>query len=372
MSIYVSGIGAVSAAGNDIREISERIRAGKTALHEPRRLRTRLKVPEGEAGLSDIDLKKELGIGGIMSRTALLGLKAAKEALDDFAARTGVRKPSGAVFISGTSVGGMDLSEVFWENHRGDLSGGDVRLLKMHSPGAVTQAMDEWLVSRGLMDEPALAGTVSTACSAAGNTIMTGARMLQAGLADVALVGGTDSLCRFTMNGFHALHILDSDICRPFDETRAGLNLGEGAGYLVLTTSGPEGAYCRLTGWGNANEAYHQTASTPEGAGPGMAMEAALSEAGLEPSDIDFINTHGTGTLSNDAAELNAMRRVFGNNVPPFSSLKNIIGHTLGASEGIEAAWVCSMMESRRNGFRNVMSSAFGFSGNCVSLIFSE
>lgn len=371
MSIYVCGIGAVSAAGNDIREISERVRAGKTAVHEVQRLRTKLKVPAGEVGLSDIDLKKELGIDGIMSRTALLGLKAAKEALDDFAARTGGRKPSGAVFISGTSVGGMDLSEIFWENHRGDLSGGDVRLLKMHAPGAVTKAMDEWLVSRGLMEETALAGTVSTACSAAGNAIMTGARMLQAGLADIALVGGTDSLCRFTMNGFQSLHILDSDVCRPFDETRAGLNLGEGAGYLVLTTS-PEGSYCRLTGWGNANEAYHQTASTPEGAGPGMAMEAALSEAGLKPSDIDFINTHGTGTLSNDGAEVNAMKRVFGDSIPPFSSLKNIIGHTLGASEGIEAAWVCSMMGNRLNGFRNVMSSAFGFSGNCVSLIFSE
>ena len=240
--------------------------------------------------------------------------------------------------------------------------------------------------------------TISTACSSAGNAILLAARMLRAGVVDIAIVGGTDSLCRFTMNGFNALRILDGDLCRPFDESRAGLNLGEGAGYLVLSAGRADGAYCSLEGWGNAAEAYHQTASTPEGLGPGLSMERALEIAGIRPGDISFINTHGTGTPVNDLAESNAMLRIFGGNVPPFSSLKPYFGHTLGASESLEAAVVCraiadgdcSMMRS--SGFSvpipetglvpyngepdiapvNVISSAFGFGGNCVSLIFSK
>ena len=285
----------------------------------------------------------------------------------------------------------------------------------MHTPGDVTSMMEHYLESRGV--NIVFSTTISTACSAAGNAIMLGAKMLRDGLCDVAIVGGTDSLCRFTMNGFNSLRILDPEICRPFDESRAGLNLGEGAGYLVLTADS-EGAVCRLTGWGNANEAYHQTASSPEGIGPGLSMSAALEQAGLKPSDIDFVNTHGTGTQVNDLAESNAMLRVFGGAVPPFSSLKAYTGHTLAASEGIEAVMVCKSLElndlsfmgscgfsspipetglvpfsgscryaspipetglaqfATRDGskprLRNILSSAFGFSGNCVSLVFSD
>ena len=298
-------------------------------------------------------------------------------------------------FISGTSVGGMDLSEVFWANRVLGESEGNVEMLKMHDPGAATSAVASKLQERGIVLD--VVSTISTACSAAGNAIMLGARMLRSGQCDMAIVGGTDSLCKFTMNGFNSLRILDSQVCRPFDESRVGLNLGEGAGYLVLTSDESD-SYCSVAGWGNANEAYHQTASTPEGIGPGMSMTEALKVAGLRPSDIDFINTHGTGTQVNDQAESNAMLRIFEGNVPPFSSLKGYFGHTLGASEGIEAALVCKAIDSqdvtfmRSCGFsepiaeiglipydgcenvspRNIMSSAFGFSGNCVSLIFSR
>ena len=242
--------------------------------------------------------------------------------------------------------------------------------------------MVKFLVNQDIINDPSLVSTVSTACSAAGNAIMLGARMIRHGMADCAIVGGVDSLCRFTLNGFNSLRILDPEICRPFREDRAGLNLGEGAGYLVLTAES-ERPYCKVSGWGNANEAYHQTASTPEGIGPGLAMKAALEIAGLDPGEIGFVNTHGTGTQVNDLAESNAMLRIFGGCVPPFSSVKPFIGHTLGASEGIEAALVCKALESNDFGFmtglagtpvgtKHAMSSAFGFSGNCVSLIFSR
>ena len=396
-NVYVKGIGAVSAAGLNVSGHLETLKSGRSPLARTRRFHTAVNAPAGEVSLTDDELKAAAGIPAeeIVSRTVLLGMAAVGEALDDFRARTGRIDPGRVAFISGTSVGGMDLSEVFWRSNRNDLDGGDVRLLKMHDPGAVTGAMADRLSGKGL--GIGFRSTVSTACSAAANAIMLASRMISSGMADAAIAGGTDSLCRFTLNGFNSLRILDSEICRPFDASRAGLNLGEGAGYLILTAD-PEGALCRISGWGNANEAYHQTASSPEGTGPGMAMEAALKRAGISPSETDFINTHGTGTQINDLAESNAMIRVFGGNVPPFSSLKPFLGHTLGASEGVEAALVCRAVEDRDCSFmgmrgfseaipetglvpydgngdiapRNVMSSAFGFSGNCVSLIFSR
>ena len=401
--VFVNGIGAISAAGNNVAENVRALSCGKSFIAPVRRFETAIQSPAGEVSLSDNELKHSLNIDEdeIISRTALLALVAIEEAVNDYLHRSHIRKEDvfgngvRVAFISGTSVGGMDLSEVFWANRVLGESEGNVEMLKMHDPGAATSAVASKLQERGIVLD--VVSTISTACSAAGNAIMLGARMLRSGQCDMAIVGGTDSLCKFTMNGFNSLRILDSQVCRPFDESRVGLNLGEGAGYLVLTSDEPD-AYCSVAGWGNANEAYHQTASTPEGIGPGMSMTEALRVAGLQPSDIDFINTHGTGTQVNDQAESNAMLRIFEGNVPPFSSLKGYFGHTLGASEGIEAALVCKAIDSqdvtfmRSCGFsepiaetglipyggsenvspRNIMSSAFGFSGNCVSLIFSR
>ncbi|MGM9739442.1 MAG: beta-ketoacyl synthase N-terminal-like domain-containing protein [Candidatus Cryptobacteroides sp.] len=399
--IYVTGIGAVSAAGPDIGSIVGSLAAGKAFLHPATRFDTALEMPVGEVGLRDNELRDGLGVNaGVISRTSLIGLKAVREAVRDHLGRTGGLIPKRAVFISGTSVGGMDLSEEFWKNRLQDDA--DFSCLSVHDPGASTLSIlanaPESPESASFWSRVLTSTTISTACSSAGNAILLAARMLRAGIVDIAVAGGTDSLCRFTMNGFNSLRILDRELCRPFDESRAGLNLGEGAGYLVLSAGRPDGAYCTLEGWGNAAEAYHQTASTPEGIGPGLSMERALETAGLDPGSISFVNTHGTGTPVNDLAESNAMLRIFGGNVPPFSSLKPYFGHTLGASESLEAAVVCraisdgdcSMMRSA--GFStpipdtglipydgsqevkpvNVLSSAFGFGGNCVSLIFSK
>ncbi len=399
--IYVTGIGAVSAAGPDVDGIVGTLTAGKNFLHPATRFETALKMPVGEVRLSDNDLGNDLGVKErVISRTSLIGLKAVREAVRDHLQRTGGLVPKRAVFISGTSVGGMDLSEEFWKNKARD--GADYSCLSVHDPGASTRS-----IFANAPDSPETASfwsnvedstTISTACSSAGNAILLAARMLRAGIVDIAIAGGTDSLCRFTMNGFNSLRILDETFCRPFDESRAGLNLGEGAGYLVLSAGHPEGAYCSLEGWGNAAEAYHQTASTPEGIGPGLSMQRALDAAGMKPEVISFVNTHGTGTPVNDLAESNAMLRIFGGKVPPFSSLKPYFGHTLGASESLEAVVVCraiaggdcSIMKSAGfstpipetglvpyDGTRavklvNVLSSAFGFGGNCVSLIFSS
>ncbi|MGM9766551.1 MAG: beta-ketoacyl-[acyl-carrier-protein] synthase family protein [Candidatus Cryptobacteroides sp.] len=401
--IYVTGIGAVSAAGGNVLDIVRTMSSGKSPLARVSRFNTSVNVPAGEVPDNDDALRKELGLPGeiTVSRTSLLGIKAVREALNDHFKRTGGALPGKAAFISGTSVGGMDLSEVFWASCRNSLEEGDPSSLSVHDPGASTDGIREYAPDSPLAGEfwrrVTASSTVSTACSSAGNAIMLAARMIEAGIVDMAIAGGTDSLCRFTLNGFNSLRILDPENCRPFDISRAGLNLGEGAGYIVLASGEYGGAHCVLSGWANADDAYHQTASTPEGTGPSLAMHSALESAGLSPEDISFINTHGTGTPVNDLAESNAMLEVFRGNVPPFSSLKPFIGHALGASEGIEAALVCYALSEGQCGFmrslnfntpipetglvpydgeeimpRSIMSSAFGFGGNCVTLIFSR
>jgi 3-oxoacyl-[acyl-carrier-protein] synthase-1 len=223
--------------------------------------------------------------------------------------------------------------------------------------------------------------------------------MIKNGLLDAVIVGGVDSLCKFTLNGFNSLMILDNKHCRPFDSSRTGLNLGEGAGYIVLQNdySLYSNPYCLLIGYANANDAYHQTATSPDGDGPYECMRQSIEMAGINPSDIGYINVHGTGTPNNDLSEGKAIQRLFGKNVPPFSSVKAFIGHTLGAAEGIEA--VLSVL-SVANGivypnlnFKNpiedsslipatryekgvplkhVLSNSFGFGGNASSLLFSS
>lgn len=393
--IYVNGAGVVSAAGTSIGCVKNYVSSGILHHGAAKRFETSLGLTVAEVSASDAELKSQLGIASeiVISRTALLGLCALSEAVKSVKSGHLFGGGPRIAFINGTSVGGMDLSEVFWRAHRQDPENGDLDYLRMHSPGAVTDAMAAFC--RSLLPDFSFVTTISTACSAAGNAIMYGARLIEAGLADIVIAGGTDALCSFTLNGFNSLRILDTEICRPFDASRAGLNLGEGAGYLVLSAVS-DGAMCRLSGWGNANEAYHQTASTPEGTGPGLSMSSAIEKAGLTPSDIGFVNTHGTGTEINDLAESNAMLRVFGGQVPPFSSMKPYFGHTLGASEGIEAALCCKALADNDFSFmkswrevtpisetglvpyyggeispRHVLSSAFGFSGNCVSLVFS-
>ena len=244
------------------------------------------------------------------------------------------------------------------------------------------------------------ATTLSTACSSAANAIVFGANLLRSGKYSRIVVGGSESLSNYHLNGFNSLMILDREPCRPFDATRAGLNLGEGAAYLVLETaeSAEERgvkAMGRLSGFGNACDAFHQTASSENGEGAYLAMTKALKMAALEPGAIDYVNAHGTGTPNNDASESAALRRIFGDDIPPVSSTKAVTGHTTSASGSIEAV-ICllAMQEgfipaqqnwktpdpacvvpftdaAAKRRIRNVISNAFGFGGNDTSLIFS-
>jgi 3-oxoacyl-[acyl-carrier-protein] synthase-1 len=226
--------------------------------------------------------------------------------------------------------------------------------------------------------------------------------MIRNGDLDILVAGGTESLTKFHLNGFNALKILDKNHCKPFDEKRNGINLGEGAAYLVLESeesvakSGRK-VICELTGWGNSCEAFHQTASSPDGIGPYLAMKKAIDMSGLDVNDIDYINAHGTGTDNNDVSEGRAIERLFGTKIPPVSSTKPYTGHTTSAAGATEAiiSILCILeqviwpnmnfsepmkelsfvpVKNLLTGIkiRNVMSNSFGFGGNDTSLIFSD
>ena len=212
-------------------------------------------------------------------------------------------------------------------------------------------------------------------------------------------MGGSESLSDFHLHGFGSLMILDTAPCRPFDATRAGLNLGEGAAFLILES---EASAKRrgvrslgvLSGFGNACDAFHQTASSADGEGAYLAMQKALRMAGLRPVDIDYVNAHGTGTPNNDASESAALRRVFGDHLPPISSTKAFTGHTTSASGSIEAVFCLLALQhgfippqlnwheadpacivpSQGGGasLRHVLCNAFGFGGNDSSLLISR
>ena len=287
----------------------------------------------------------------------------------------------------------MDLTERYFDDmvDRGE----KVELLLQHDAGSCTERIARHF---GIFSETT---TISTACSSAANAIILGANLLKAGQADIVVAGGTEALTRFHLNGFNSLMILDQERCRPFDAHRAGLNLGEGAAYVVMETeesARQRGAeiHAWLTGYGNACDAFHQTASSDDGEGAFLAMTEALTMAGLQPSDVDYINAHGTGTPNNDVSESAALQRVFGvaTRIPPVSSTKSLTGHTTSASGSIETV-ICLL--AMQHGFipanvgwqtpmpdgivpsmgqsdcvlRHVMCNSFGFGGNDSSLVLS-
>ena len=297
-------------------------------------------------------------------------------------------------FISGTSVGGMDLSEqLYIPFQNGDNSNNS--LFGYHSSGTGSVEIAKYLGLNGYVN------TISTACSSATNAILMGARMIRNGILDRVVVGGTDSISEFTVNGFSSLMIYDEELCKPFDDARKGINLGEGAAYLVLESEksiahSKSIPLVRLSGWGCASDAFHQTASSPEGKGAVLAMQEALDKSELAPSDINYINAHGTATPNNDLSESVAFKKVFGENIPAFSSTKGFTGHTLAASGAIEAVLAVLAIQkgyiypnlnyskpiqetqlipvqtfSEGNDVQHVLSNSFGFGGNNSSLIFS-
>lgn len=324
------------------------------------------------------------------TRSSALALHAFKEAIDDACLSTQQLSSPHTALVSGSTVGGMCLTDELYHDANKSESGSEY--LSSYDCASVTLYLQLKYRMSGIIN------TINTACSSSSNAIMYGARLLKSGLAKSVIAGGTDSLAKFTINGFNALHILSPELCTPFDRDRKGLNLGEAAAFVVLEKEEDikgKKVYAELTGYGNSNDAFHPSSLSDEGNGPYLCMQRALQEANLNTTDISFINAHGTATENNDAVESSAMIRLF-KTAPPFASTKANTGHTLGAAGAVEAIFsILSLYHQeiypglhfsnaieatglkpatiyRQMPLQHIMSNSFGFGGNCTSLIFSK
>lgn len=388
-NVIITGTGIVSAIGNCKSEVLEALlneRSGIGKMHYLDSMHQDL--PVGEVKLSNSEMKAMLGIeeSRIISRTTLMGALAINQAIKEAKIEKDSQKK--IALINGTTVAGMDVTESIYSSMK--TSDQHISLIKRHDCGSCTQDMAEIC---GINAELC---TISTACSAALNAIMVGAEMLKNDEADIVIAGGSEALSKFHLNGFNTLMILDNEQCKPFDAFRAGLNLGEGAAFVVMTRGGHDvnitANHITIEGYGNACDAFHQTATSDDGNGAFLAMSKALSSAKLLPTDISYVNAHGTGTSNNDLTESNALKRVFNNAIPPISSTKSFTGHTTSASGSIELVICMLAMEhgfipsnlgwttpmengivpsvgTVRKRLCHVMCNSFGFGGNDTSLI---
>ncbi|MGM0593510.1 MAG: beta-ketoacyl-[acyl-carrier-protein] synthase family protein [Pseudomonadota bacterium] len=239
------------------------------------------------------------------------------------------------------------------------------------------------------------AQVISTACSSSAKVFATASRHMAAGLCDAAVIGGVDSLCATTLYGFNSLELVSAERCRPWDTSRNGINIGEGAGFALLERGEQAGDGLALLGYGESSDAYHMSTPHPEGEGALAAMLQALEGAALSPAEIDYINLHGTATPSNDRSEDRAVCRLFGK-TPPCSSTKGLTGHTLGAAGITEAVFTLLaiehgllpasantverdpqlaaeiVLETRQAPVRYAMSNSFGFGGSNCALLFGR
>jgi len=388
--VWISGMGIVSAIGINLDECLLSLRNDKTGIDRIKLLDTIHKdtYVAGEIKLTNKEIASLVEESPELPRTTLLAMLAAKEALISagFAPEKGTR----AGIILGTTVGGMDKSERLYVKDE------DPKEYIFSHPCGFTTA---FLAKKYGFSH--YSNTISTACSSGANAIMLGAKLIKHGFLDVILAGGTDALSVFTLNGFRSLMILDPEPCKPFSNDRKGLNLGEGAGFILLESK--EHAIqrkvkciCKVSGYGNSNDAFHQTASSPDGRGAYKAMDEAVKVAGLQPAEIDYINVHGTGTDNNDLTEAIAIQRLFTGRIPDFSSTKTFTGHCLGAAGAIEAIFSAAaiyhsevysnlrftspvsdtelvpVLSYKKKKVKHVLSNSFGFGGCDTSLLFSE
>ncbi|GHT01308.1 beta-ACP synthase [Bacteroidia bacterium] len=415
-NFLITGAGIISAIGNNKQETLAALLEQRSGIAPLRYLKTsHTEFPVGEVKLTNEEMRQLLDIPEteVTTRTSLMGMLAVREALrhcgldpqtpQNVAEMTELR----IALISGTTVGGMDKTELyyldFFEDNTKDA------YIATHDCGSSTEMIADYFGIFSLVE------TISTACSSAANAIMLGAQLIRDGRADVVVAGGSESLTKFHLNGFNSLMILDREPCKPLDAHRAGLNLGEGAAYIVLESEEvfnrrlrvkpamtPLKPLARLSGYANTCDAFHQTASSSDGEGAYLAMTKALAVANLQPEDIDYINAHGTGTGNNDLSEGIAIQRVFTNGVPPVSSTKSFTGHTTSAAGGLEAvisllalqhdfipanlnfstpmpelsftpytACHCGL-DPQSPKLHHVLSNSFGFGGNETTLIFSK
>ena len=367
--VYIAGMGVVSALGCDLNATIENLNAGTCKLAPLDLFPVSAEQPQPVGAVESADHDPAL------PRTHRLACLAADQAL------AGCRQPPDAIVL-GTTTGGMLSTEFLFEQQVEN-----PEPYRRHALGSVGEALADRCGCTG----PVI--TISTACSSGAVAIKIAMEMLRSGMAGRILAGGADSLCRLTYFGFKSLQLIDPAGARPLDCRRSGMSVAEGAALLLLTTEASESRGLQVCGGGLSCDAYHATAPHPDGSGALAAMQAALTDAGLSASDIDYINLHGTGTSDNDRSEARAVHALFVHGLPPVSSIKGATGHALAAAGAIEAVVAGACIEQGlvpgNTGFRDVdpelnlqpvrtalrmpvrtvMSNSLGFGGNNAALI---
>lgn len=410
-SVVVTGLGVIAPGSFGIEEFWDNMTHGSVFTgplrafpHEGLRSPVSAEIVKSQAFLELAQRVRDSHPEEIRSKTQLLSIMGATMALEDgglpvpdpgshtFGLDTWSQKP---VHIAvGTTMGVEDslLSILPMET----LKDPDTEILDRHAPDLVLEGIRKHFQ----LEHPTMRMFMN-ACAAGNYAIGSGWDEIRSGTCDLAIAGGVDALSFLAITGFNRLLSVTPDFCRPFDKSRKGIVVAEGAALLLLEEKEhavKRGAriYAELSGYGLGVDAYHITSPSPDGRGAVQSMHRALEQAVLAPADIDYVSAHGTGTQANDAAECVALRAVFGEQTPPMSSIKSMIGHAMGAASAIEAVACCLMLQhqtllptmnlteldercpidcvpnkSRSARLRHVMSNALAFGGNTSSVIFS-
>ncbi|MGH8672741.1 MAG: beta-ketoacyl-[acyl-carrier-protein] synthase family protein [Burkholderiales bacterium] len=390
--LSVTGFALASSLGHGTGAAFEALMGATSGLRRNDFLDCALETYIGRvAGVEAEELPQSLArFDSRCSRLAQLGLRqdSFTDRVADAAQRHGPDRVG--VFI-GTSSSGILEAELGFRQ-RDPETGALPSTLKFRETYSL-YSVTEFVRQRFALSGPSC--TVSSACSSSAKVFASAARAIAAGLCDAAVVGGVETLCFTTLHGFAALELLSQQPCKPCDEARNGISIGEAAAFVLLESAEDRGGDLALLGYGESSDAHHMSTPHPEGIGAARAMRAALTSAGLQPSEIEYVNLHGTATRNNDAAEDAAVYSVFGDAVA-CSATKGWTGHALGASGALEAvvALLCIQHEfipgtvnSRRVDPRfrcqvklegsarpiaTAMSNSFGFGGSNCSLIFGK
>lgn len=383
MNAYLHGLGIINAMGSGAEVVRENLMAG---------------VSPGIQPYADLFTGRKAVVGKVLDPLAVIPQKLQhhdcrnnqliatayaqiQDEVETLKAQYGAHRIG---VILGTSTSGILASELGFKHAKTTGSLPPEFDYRQQEIGRCSEFLSEYAGITGP------AWVISTACSSSGKAFASAARLLETDLCDAVIVGGSDSLCELTLNGFDSLNLLSPKTCSPFSKNRDGINIGEGAALFVLSKTPSN---IQLMGVGENSDAHHMSAPDPTGAGAALAMQAALDEAGLTPKDIGYLNCHGTGTMHNDAMESAAIHSIF-NNTVACSSTKSLTGHTLGAA-GAQDIALCYLLLSQDTlpaqtsdyipdetlapitllthtqplEKHCLMSNSFGFGGNNVSVI---
>jgi 3-oxoacyl-[acyl-carrier-protein] synthase II len=399
--VVVTGLGVVSAVGNGVPQFWDSLKAGRDGIRPITLFDTSSLRTHNGGEVIDLPLDRYFSSKEKrrLSRCDQFGVIAAEEALERSSLNPDeVDRDRFGIILGAGSGGILSVERYFKALYGGERKKPSPLLLISFSLATTT----DYIAGRFDLHGPRT--TTATVCSSSSAAIAFAYESILAGWADIMFSGGSDSLCEVSYTGFNSLRLVDPEYCKPFDKRRQGLSLGEGAGILILeemnhALSREADIVGEILGYGICADAYHLTAPEPHGEGIARAIAGSLGNAGVDPSDVDHINAHGTGTISNDVAETRGIKKVFGTKAKsiPISSIKSMVGHCLGSAGAIEAISTllsikegiipptihyqvpdpsCDLNYTPNEAIRRevniAISNSFAFGGNNVCLVFGK